>query len=154
MRGRFPPNGSSPAASHRPSNHFPALKKKKKQHNEAMNLGHGGPRRLRGASPGENLTRKENGDNSEEITSGVFVASENKTARLTTPRTTANSSPAFLRRVPPSNSERKLPQLCRHATRGDSEWKCHGSQPHPLLLFLICSNSRPQCGVRVGRRVG
>lgn len=33
-----------------------------------MNLGHGGPG-LHGVSPGENFTRKENGDNSEEITS-------------------------------------------------------------------------------------
>lgn len=34
VRGRFSPNGSSPAASHRPSNHFPPkikIKKKKTQ---------------------------------------------------------------------------------------------------------------------------
>lgn len=65
VRGRFSANGSSPAASHHPTNHFPQQKQK---NNEAVNLGHGGPG-LHGKSPGENFTRKENGDNSEEITS-------------------------------------------------------------------------------------
>lgn len=46
----------------------PTTSHKKKKNKEVVNLGHGGPG-LHGASPGENFTRKENEDNSEEITS-------------------------------------------------------------------------------------
>lgn len=114
-----------------------------------MNLGHGGPR-LRGASPGENFTRKENGDNSEEITSGVLLRLKiNRTPN--DPENDGKFITSLLRRAPQSNSGPEIAAAAA-ATRdtdggGDSEWKCHSSPQHPLLLFLICSNSRSQCGV-------
>lgn len=114
-----------------------------------MNLGHGGPR-LRGASPGENFTRKENGDNSEEITSGVLLRLKiNRTPN--DPENDGKFITSLLRRAPQSNSGPEIAAAAA-ATRdtgggGDGEWKCHSSPQHPLLLFLICSNSRSQCGV-------
>lgn len=99
VRGRFSANGSSLTASH------PTTSRRKKQNNETGNLGHGGPG-LHDSSPGENFTRKENGDNSEEITSSggkerggyllLLIRPLHLKINLAPPRTTANSSLAFL----------------------------------------------------------